>query len=370
MRAAANGRGWLLLALLPVLALACAGRPGWAQVAASPEPGAPDPPLMTLHAYADLVQVPVLVLGLDQRPIKPVPADRFYISLDSGPRFRATYVRREGDDPLELAILIDRTSDADKDLTAHMRAALEQLAPLALTERDHVSVYLLDCMLTQTLRDLPASREGLADALQRAQDTADEREKGRTACKPTAYLWDAIAVLGARLATEPGRRVILAVTDGEDGGSKHSWREVSESLRWRAVGLFGIRPMVSQDGLNLGMLPRFAPVRAEPDSFEALCQFNGGLVLPAERGELGWRTRQVLGLLRDRYIVEFPRPLRGEAGNHAIEITVGKAPLFIRPTGVVFTVRRAGRSDDATELPPDPALHPEVGTRGPIRTQP
>jgi hypothetical protein len=39
--------------------------------------------------------------------MKPVAANRFSVSLDGGPQFRATYVRLERDDPISLSILID-----------------------------------------------------------------------------------------------------------------------------------------------------------------------------------------------------------------------------------------------------------------------
>jgi len=40
--------------------------------------------------------------------MEPVAANRFSVSHDGGPQFRATYVRLEGDDPdLAFSILID-----------------------------------------------------------------------------------------------------------------------------------------------------------------------------------------------------------------------------------------------------------------------
>src|ERR1700677_21643 len=56
----------------------------------------------TLHVYASTIQIPVLVLGTDRQPTAPVASGRFKVSLDDGPKFRATHVRLEGDDPISL----------------------------------------------------------------------------------------------------------------------------------------------------------------------------------------------------------------------------------------------------------------------------
>ena len=61
----------------------------------------------TLHAYANLVQVPTLVLDRDLKPIVPIAEGRFFISIDGGPKFRVTHARLEGEDPITLAILLD-----------------------------------------------------------------------------------------------------------------------------------------------------------------------------------------------------------------------------------------------------------------------
>jgi hypothetical protein len=68
----------------------------------------PDEEIKTLHVYADLVQIPTLVRDHSWQQIKtPIPEDKFSVSLESGPWYRATHVRQEGTDPISLAILLD-----------------------------------------------------------------------------------------------------------------------------------------------------------------------------------------------------------------------------------------------------------------------
>ncbi len=68
---------------------------------------AQDEAIPTLHVYANLIQIPVVVLSPFHMPLAPIAPSRFSISLDSGPQFRPTHVRTEGDDPISLSILLD-----------------------------------------------------------------------------------------------------------------------------------------------------------------------------------------------------------------------------------------------------------------------
>ena len=85
----------------------------------------------TLHAYANLVQIPVLVLSTSRQPLVPIAANRFGISIDDGPLFRATHVRLEGDDPISLSILLD-VHGTDRDLLKKIDDAIAGLTPVSL----------------------------------------------------------------------------------------------------------------------------------------------------------------------------------------------------------------------------------------------
>ena len=80
----------------------------------------------TLHVYANTIQIPVLVLGADREPTAAIDPGRFEVSLDGGPKFRATHVRREGDDPISLAILLD-VSGQEKELIPKIGEAISGL---------------------------------------------------------------------------------------------------------------------------------------------------------------------------------------------------------------------------------------------------
>lgn len=126
-------------------------------------PSAHDEPVPTLHVYADLVQMPTLVLSQNRTRIEPrVGERRFSIRVDSGPWFRVTHVRPEGDDPISLSILLDPSA---MDLMPNVSREIADLAPIFLTPRDHVSLYSLGCGLTRSLDDKPADHARLLDRM-------------------------------------------------------------------------------------------------------------------------------------------------------------------------------------------------------------
>src|ERR1700744_1416547 len=102
-------------------------------------------PAFTLKAYESLMQVPALVLDSSMRPMRrAVDPGRFMVSLDSGKKFSPTNVRVEGDDPLELAIVLD-VSGSQKKLVESFPGIAEEFASAALKPQDHLSIYALDC---------------------------------------------------------------------------------------------------------------------------------------------------------------------------------------------------------------------------------
>jgi hypothetical protein len=251
---------------------------GWGGVAIA----AQDAGIPTLHVYETLIQIPVLVLDPLGAPLEPIDPRRFAISIDSGPRFRPTYVRLEGDDPISLAILLDARGPED-DLLPKIDAAIAGLAPLSLQARDHVSVYALDCTLIETLNDVPAEQERLRRGVESAlRSWAYRRQnKHRSDCQPTSHLSDAVASVMDGINRLSGRRVILAITDANEKGSKYSWNDVTAYARATGVAVFGM----------VYVPHSFSPYRSTSyeDAFKSVCELSGGMIF-RRTGEM-WRRR-------------------------------------------------------------------------------
>jgi hypothetical protein len=330
----------------------------------SPAQDAPTPrdvPIPTLHVYANLIQVPTLVLDSQRRPLKKaIAANRFSVSIDSGPWFRATHVRQEGDDPISLSILLDVSGDSSE-LMAKMNAAIAALAPDGLHAKDHVSVYALDCSLVRSLNDMPAESERLKIAVNEALQTWMLPE---VKCQQSIHLWDALANVVVDLSKLPGRRVILTVSNGRDQGSVRSWNEVRDLAEATGVAVFGVTyvPFEAKDRQS-----RFQTWSSE-DPFHSVCELSGGMVLLSTTKSLEFMLHRFVTLVRERYIVEFPRPANATSGKHVKEVRIANSKDFIRPAGISVPIPDAAVLNDPTTVPSDPSRTPVVGTRKPMST--
>jgi hypothetical protein len=316
---------------------------------------AQDAPAYTLHAYTDAIQIPVLVLSRKHEPIKPVAADRFSVSLDGGPQFRATHVRLEGDDPVSLSILID-VSEPQAELLPKIGDAIAGLAPLSLRPQDHVSVFAMDCSLIRTLNDVPADPERLKRRVEAAlQPWGDRGRKFGVGCRQTVHLWDALALMTTQLSKLPGRRVILAVTDGADLGSAHTWNELRRFAQASGVAIFGL-----SDEFNESSRLRFQNIGQE-NPFNSVCELSGGLWFTVSKKGLSNKLRWFTDIVRGRYIVEFPRPFNGAIGLHNLSVSIAKSDAFVRSSGISVPIADPAVLADPTTVPSDPSLTPELG---------
>lgn len=313
--------------------------------------------IRTLHVYENLIQIPVLVLSPTLESIKPVAASRFRVSIDGGPPYRMTHVRLEGDDPISLAIFLDLHGSEDV-LMSKMGRAIAELAPLSLHPRDHVSIYALDCGLLRSSNDVVADRAALEDSVDAILQAwmSRKREKHKRNCWGQRRIWDSLAFVTEKLSDAPGRRVILAVTDGDDKGSANKWSEVRTFAQAKGVAVFG-----------LAYEPAYAAFvhheRTYGDEFDTLCELSGGMVMTSDSMDLPQRLVEFTKLLRGRYIVEFPRPFNATSGVHDLAISIYKSDDFIRPAGASVPMADPAVMADPTTVPLDPSLTPEQGTR-------
>jgi hypothetical protein len=356
-------RCWLALRLVRLLLCGVVLAAVWSGVV-SPAQDAPTPwdgAIPTLHVYTNLIQIPTLVLDSQRRPLpKPTAANRFSVSIDSGPWFRATHVRQEGNDPISLSILLDVSGDSSE-LMAKMNSAIATLAPDGLQAKDHVSIYALDCSLVQSLNDMPAESERLKIAVNEALQTW---MLPQVKCQQSIHLWDALARVVVDLSKLPGRRVILTVSNGRDQGSVRSWNEVMEFAEATGVAVFGVTyvPFEAKDRQS-----RFLSWSSE-DPFHSVCELSGGMVLLSTTKSLEFTLHRFVTLVRERYIVEFPRPANVTSGMHVMEVRIANSKDFIRPAGISVPIPDAAVLNDPTTVPSDPSRTPVVGTRKPLST--
>ena len=348
-----------------------------------PIPASHDGGVPTLHVYTNLLQVPTLVLSVLHTPLKPLKASQFRLTLDSGPEFTPTYVRKEGDDPISLAIFIDLTA-AKSDLLPHMEDAVAALAPEFLQPHDQVSVYAMDCDLTRSVNAVSPDPDRLRQAATMAMQPWSDRRRllldspsGRSrTCTPTVPLWDSLAFIIDDLSREPGRRVLLAITDGHDSGSRVNWKQAMNFAQSRSVAIFGVSPAtLSAADLRINQTYNGANIDGldgayVEEPFHILCELSGGIELYAGKRNLDKLLERITTMVRGRYILEFPRANDLPDGMHSIDILIPKMDAYIRPAGISFPTVDRKILADPTTLPANPALAPVTGKRRILRPSP
>jgi len=288
---------------------------------------AQDEAVPTLRVNVNLVQIPVLVLTPAQERLHtPIAANRFFIRFGDGPPVRPRYVRMEGDDPIDLAIVLD-TRSPQADLLPKINQEIADLAPPFLHANDRVSIYAIHCAVLHSVENVPAEPNQLKNAVDVALSswTHDSQNKKSSVCSPDTRLWDDLAYMTNTLSKQPGRRVVLAVTNGDDTKSKRTSVDLAKMAQTDAVTFLGLYP--SQDG------PRGPLLReAGEDHLSSLCDQSGGIMLNLNESTVAKRMQQFTGMLRERYILEFPRP-DANAGSLKITVGIDGSNDFIRPAG-------------------------------------
>jgi len=306
---------------------------------------------LTLHVFTNLVRIPVLVLTPShERLPSPIAPDRFTIQLGDELPTRPKYVGRQGDDPIDLAFVVD-TRSPQKDILPKIDDAIANLAPSYLHAGDRVSIYAIDCSKMNSVEDVAADRVQLKNAVDLALSTWTERRRleKKPPCSVDTHLWDFLGYATGELAERPGWRALITVTDGDDRESKYSPEELAYAAQNRQVTIFGINPF--HEG-------RPGPFSTDPGLMRLtnVCELTGGVRLDLRQSSVEKRMQQLMQMLRDRYILEFPRPPNMKAGKIPILVRIDHSDAFIRPAGDgVPTTDEALASESAPIREPPPA---------------
>ena len=314
----------------------------------------------TLHVYTNLLQIPVLILNSGHQPVPFIEPDKFLLHIDRNPPFRPR-VRLEGEDPITLAVLIDGASEGPKLLD--LSENLASMAHDQLHRQDRIAFYGLDgCKLrrTSTLRSPDANTVRAAVKTLEAVPPYVHHWHGEK-CESPIALWDALAWVSHSLQGEPGRRVILVITNGADGGSRLTADETRLVATSNGVAVFALAERYK---VHQGDLPSNAVLGGNTASsaLAFVSEGSGGMVMESTRKDLDTTLARFPQLLRERYIVEFSRPAGMTAGQHSLIVTVGQSKDFIRNAGTSMPVADPEVADPAVQHGAvDPTFKADVG---------
>src|SRR5229473_3268203 len=334
--------------LLAVPALLLAGiafsqdkpdRPPWAQKpkstatanstsATSPngEPGKivqPTPPAATndsqdaaaqrgrIRVDVNLVSVLVSILDEKNRPAPDLPREAFQL-FEEGVEQKIDRFESQTSQPLDLAIMIDSSLSAHKEISFEQEAAAHFIRQV-LRSGDRLSVFAFDENVTQ----LAAFSDNVGD-LQAAVR--------RIPAGAGTSIYDAV-VLGSRALGRRGddrRRVIILVTDAGETTSRSDFDAArKEAVRSNALlYTIVIRPVKNESGRNT----------AGEHALETMTDTTGGAMFyPDSPQDLGAIFDRIDRELRTQYLLAYYPTPRGPANTYrSIVVTVDPASYHVR----------------------------------------
>ncbi len=321
----------------------------------------------TLHVYEDLIQIPSLVMDRLHGPLEGLEAKDFTLRLDNGPPFHPQHVRTQGDDAVSFAVFLDDRVSSDTGLLEHPERIAAGLPRDLFRAGDRMTVYALDCNLVRTANQVAATPAALEDAIDGALSLPALHggpAAARRSCTKRVELWDALGAIGQQLRSAPGRRVLLAITDGVDAGSRNTWAHLRRYLNDYSIAVFGLRPVpVTVPDLMSGV-PRGRWRRPhQEDGFNYLCTGSGGFMLEGIPGDLSSLVQREVEMMRNRYILEFSRPSNESIGMHQMDVSVPARHALVYTTGIAVPVADVKRKVDPNTVPNDPTQAPVIGNR-------
>ncbi len=298
---------WIAVWLLVVGSL-----PAAAQVVPVPAdtlPGRTSDTAADVVVRADYVTVLTSVNGAAGLPV-PNLSDADFEIYEDGKLQVINRVGRQEEQPLHLALLLDISASVRNRLKFEQEAALDFFRRV-LRPQDRAALYAFnhDVYLRQ---DLTSSLGALETAVRGLE------ARGATA------LYDAIFIAARRLEREPGRRVIIVVSDGQNTVSRVTRERVLEEVNRTDAIIFGICPVIRTE---------YADFLPPPDNdFDLLCRQTGGRVfMVTSLSELTTGFAQLEAELRAQYVLSYYSSNEARDGKfRRIEVRVKRPGVTVR----------------------------------------
>jgi hypothetical protein len=291
-----------------------------------------------LHLYARLVELPTIILLRDGQDSTTLDPQQINIRLNSHQPFHPTSIRREDNDPLSLAFLIDVSGDQRDQLAAFQKHFAEWVSK-SLHPQDHVSVYALDCKLIQTSNDVPANSSLLPDGLDLALTTTlTHGTSKKSSCGNSIPLRDSIRFVIDKLSELPTRRTLILFAGDHDGKSNTTWPQLNAEATDKSVTVFALAtpgPMELQPNMDIS----------------DLVLASGGVLFSPTPVEVRKALDQIISLLRNRYILQFPLPPSLVPVVYHVNVTVPKFDAVIRTSAISVPTPNPAVDHPSTDLP-------------------
>lgn len=248
-------------------------------------------------ASTELVEVYATVVDAGGEAVAGLPAEAFTVFEEGAPQPVAAFTA--GEFPLTVAIAVDRSfSMTERGLQTAGAGALRLLDQLRA--RDRVRILAIGGR-TEVLAGPDMPREQARQALT------------RVTLWGSSPIGDTVAEAVSAVATDPGRRAVVLLSDGVEREAQRPRHDVLEQVRQSGVLVYPI-----------AIARTTSPLLAE------LAALSGGRVLQARDRRAAERAAMTIAReLRHQYLLGYAPP-PGPAGWRRIEVRVNRPGLRVR----------------------------------------
>jgi Ca-activated chloride channel family protein len=257
----------------------------------------------TLHVDVKLVNVFVNVTDRNGAIVGGLTREDFALAEDGRPQ-RIAVFERQTELPLNLTMAIDTSGSVIKDMAVEADAA-RRFAHALLRSQDQMSLL----QFATDVRELVPFTNKVSQI---------ERGLGQLHGDSATALYDAICMGSERLGGNPGRKVLIVISDGDDTASTATYAQALEQALRNEAMIYSIIdvPIEASAGRDLG----------GEHALITLAEQTGGKSFYASDGGLDNAFAQVSNDLRTQYLLAY-YPKNQEPGRafHRIQVTIPKA---------------------------------------------
>jgi Ca-activated chloride channel family protein len=258
---------------------------------------------LTLHVDVKLVNVFVNVIDQNGAIAAGFTSEDFALTEDGRPQQIAVF-ERQSELPLNLTLAIDTSGSVRKDMAEEADAA-RQFAHALLRSQDQMNLL----QFATEVRELTPFTNQVSQI---------DHGLGQLRGDWATALYDAICLASARLGGNPGRRVLVLISDGDDTASSATYAQAVEQALRNEVMIYSLIdvPIEASAGRDLG----------GEHALITLSEQTGGKSFYVSDGGLDKAFAQVSDDLRTQYLLGY-YPHNQEPGRafHRIQVTIPRA---------------------------------------------
>lgn len=257
----------------------------------------------TLHVDVKLVNVFVNVTDRNGAIVGGLTREDFALTEDGRPQ-RIAVFERQSELPLNLTLAIDTSGSVSKDMAVEADAA-RRFAHAVLRPQDQMSLLQF---ATEVRELVPFTNK------------VNQIEHGLSQLRgdSATALYDAICLGSERLGSNPGRKVLVVISDGDDTASTATYAQALEQALRNEAMIYSIIdvPIEASAGRDLG----------GEHALITLAEQTGGKSSYVSDGGLDKAFARVSEDLRTQYLLAY-YPKNQEPGKafHRIQVTIPKA---------------------------------------------